>query len=121
MSYIFAVTKKIPKIEDDAAFDMLQELREASNEIEDPELLPFVTMIKETYPCITTKTYDDEDDDYEWIWADGPLEGNISGDVWFFSLVSDGLGEPLKFIIEKANSEGYSVFSYEFEKIWWTE
>ena len=80
-----------------------------------------INVVKSIYPCITSRRYDDHDDDFEWIWADGPLEGNIKGDVWTFSLISDGLDDPLEYIINKANQLGFSVFSYEFEKIWWAE
>ncbi len=121
MSYIFAITNKINKIETDQAFQRLEELKEVNYDSISQELSKFISGLKKKYPCISTMQYDESDDEFEWIWADGPLEDNINGDVFTFSLVVGALGDPLEYIIIEAKKFGFAVFSYEMEEIWWPE
>lgn len=121
MSYLFAVTKNIPKMDTEQSFNTLMELSKKESNVFSTDLIMLIGKLKIIYPCITNRKYNEQDADFNWIWADGPLEENINGDIWKFSLVADALNEPLDFIIQEANQLEFSVFSYEFEKIWWAD
>ena len=107
MSYIISITRNnVPK-DDDAAWEYLDKLREKDSGESSKDFINLLKKMMERYPCICDEQ--EEGDDREFIWSDGPLIGNAGHDVTTLGL-SAFPDEALTFIIKTANTLGFVVF-----------
>ncbi|MES9962218.1 MAG: hypothetical protein ABW116_01640, partial [Candidatus Sedimenticola sp. 20ELBAFRAG] len=102
MSY--SLMFSVPNIpgSDEEAWDEFYEREESNeeNEVEPHTLMQeLINQLTKKYPCICTLP--DEEID-EGLWADGPIENNIIGDLLILAIVFSKVEEALPFIAETA-------------------
>lgn len=78
------------------------------------DFLNLLKKIMEQYPCICDEQ---EDDDRDFIWSNGPLLNNAGHDIAVLGL-SSGIDEAMPYIIKTANDMGFIVFDEQEGKIY---
>jgi len=106
----------IPESNDEAwdEFDDREEVNEENEMEPHPLMKELIIQLTKKYPCICTLP--DEKID-EGLWADGPIENNIIGDVLILAIVFSKVEEALPFIVETAKKVGVVFYDPQTEEI----
>lgn len=118
MSYVIFITRNDIPDNDDDAWEHVWQLSECDK---GEQALDFINLIKklmERYPCICDQKMDEEEEDErDFIWSDGPLLQNAGHNITTLGL-SRGIDDAIPFIAKTANDMGFVVFDMQDGKIY---
>ncbi|MCO7188525.1 MULTISPECIES: hypothetical protein [unclassified Pseudoalteromonas] len=106
----------IPESDEDAwdEFDEREEANEENELAPHPLMQDLINQLTKRYPCICTLPDEEIDGG---LWADGPIENNIVGDLLILAIVFSKVEEALPFIAETAKNVGVVFYDPQTEKI----
>lgn len=107
----------IPENDEEAwdEFDDREETNEDSEMPPHPKMVELIKKLTEKYPCVT-KVPESEIENV--IWADGPLENNIIGDLAIFAVAFSKIEESFDHVVETAKSLGIVCYDPQEEVIY---
>ncbi len=114
MSYIIVITRSDIPLDDNIAWEHVRQLNKNDSGKPSKDFIFLLKKLMERYPCICDEQ---EDDDRDFIWSDGPLLNNAGENITILGLSSD-IDEAMPFIVKTANSMGFVVFDEQEGKIY---
>ncbi|GAA5172949.1 hypothetical protein [Viridibacterium curvum] len=119
MSYtIDLIVSDLPSSNDEVwkAIEALRAVYYEDKREKSPKLLQLHEVLTEKYPCLSS--YEDDEDDDECPWADGPMLNNFAHEMGMLAISFSRADEVVPYVVQKANALGIVVADGQSGKVY---